>query len=121
MMEVKLLHNEDDMVRLESCGNVSRDDWGNRRSPLEELCGEGIYARKVLLNISKCQYMDSTGVEWLLSCHKRFCDEGGLLVVHSPSPVLLQILKMMKMNLVLNLADNETAARALACGGTNGR
>ena len=68
----------------------------------------------MLLDLAKCLYLVSTGVEWLLRCHRWFRERGGLLVIHSTSPVVMQILNIMRMNLVLHLAANEEEARRLA-------
>ncbi len=70
----------------------------------------------MLLNLQSSHYLDSTGVEWLLSNHKRFKAGGGSLVIHSFNPVMTQILKMMRMDLVLNLAKDEAAAMEMVNG-----
>jgi anti-anti-sigma factor len=120
MLEVKLLLDDEELVRLESSGIVSRDGWGAAVHPIEEACGPTVYSKKVLLSLASCRYLDSTGVEWLLRCHKRFATAGGMFVVHSVSPVVGQILKMMRMDLVLNLAENEAQAVQIATGAKHG-
>jgi anti-anti-sigma factor len=115
-MELKLVWNDGEIVRVESAGKVSRDGWTPNRNPFADLCGPAIFSRKVLLSLSNSHYLDSTGVEWLLASNKRFKEAGGKLVVHSFNPVMSQILKMMRMDLVLNLAKDETAALEMANG-----
>jgi anti-anti-sigma factor len=113
-MEIKLLKSEGDCVRLQTLGKVSRDGWKTDQNPICDLCGEGIFGRRVLLNLQESQYLDSTGVEWLLHTHRRFQENGGMLVIHSVTPVMQQILKMMRMDALLNLAADEPAAQAFA-------
>jgi len=120
MLEVKMLINDNDLVQLESSGTVSRDGWGLGTNPIEQACGPAVYSKKVLLSLASCRYLDSTGVEWLLRCHKRFAMAGGKLIIHSVAPVVSQILKIMRMDLVLNLAENETQARSLLEGAAGG-
>jgi anti-anti-sigma factor len=126
MLELRLLNADkdatrgDDIVQLETSGTVSRDGWGMSTNPIEAACGPDIYAKKVLLSMATCRYLDSTGVEWLLRCHKRFATAGGMLVIHSVAPVVGQILKMMRMELVLNLAENEAQALRVAQGARDG-
>jgi anti-anti-sigma factor len=115
-MEVKLVRNEGDTVRLETLGKVSRDGWTSNRDPLGDFFGQSIYSKGALLNLQHSHYLDSTGVEWLLSSHKRFKDAGGKLVVFGLNPVMSQILKMMRMDLVLNLAKDEAAAMEMVNG-----
>jgi hypothetical protein len=43
-----------------------------------------------------------------------------MLVIHSVAPVVGQILKMMRMELVLNLAENEAQALRVAQGARDG-
>ncbi len=120
MLEVKLLIDDHDLVQLESSGTVSRDGWRLGTNPIEQACGPAVYSRKALLSLASCRYLDSTGVEWLLRCHKRFAVAGGMLIIHSGAPVVSQILKLMRMDLVLNLAENETHARSLLEGANGG-
>jgi anti-anti-sigma factor len=126
MLELKLLTSDtnatagNDVVQLETSGTVSRDGWGMGTNPIEQACGPDIYSKKVLLSMATCRYLDSTGVEWLLRCHKRFATAGGMLVIHSVAPVVGQILKMMRMELVLNLAENEAQALRIAQGANHG-
>jgi anti-anti-sigma factor len=115
-MEVKLLHTDNGSVHVETAGVISREEITSGRDPFEALAGPDVYRRRVLLNVSKCNYLDSTGVGWLLACHRRFQEGGGMLVVHSATPVLLQILKMMRMDLALHLAADEAAALKKASG-----
>jgi hypothetical protein len=116
MLEVKFLIDEQDLLRFESAGIVSRDGSVPGVNPIEQVGGPDIYSKKVLLSMATCRYLDSTGVEWLLRCHKRFATAGGMLVIHSFAPVVAQILKMMRMDLVLNLAENEKQAMQMASG-----
>lgn len=115
-MELKLVWNDGEIVRLESVGKVSRDGWAPSRNPFVDLCGPSIFSCKVLLNLANSHYLDSTGVEWLLASNKRFKEAGGKLIIHSFNPVMSQILKMMRMDLVLNLAKDESTALEMVNG-----
>ena len=110
-MELKIQKSDGETIRLQTLGKVSRDGWKADQNPIADLFGEGVYTRKVMLNLSQSQYLDSTGVEWLLHCHRRFNENGGMLVIHSVAPVMQQILKMMRMETVLHLAADEQAAQ----------
>jgi len=110
-MEVKLQRAEGDLVRIEVSGKISRDGWTAHRDPLTEVYGHDIYRQKVLVNLSNSFYVDSTGVEWMLSSHRRFKESGGIMVLHSATAGTLQLLKMMRMDRVLHLVPDETAAK----------
>jgi anti-anti-sigma regulatory factor len=102
------------MVRVAVKGGVTRDGWAGPGDPLKDLCGEDIYSRIVLMDVADSMHIDSTGVEWLLSCHHRFQTKGGMLIVHSVSPLAKRLLKMMRVDSVVSIVDDEASGRALA-------
>jgi anti-anti-sigma regulatory factor len=97
-MELNLLRSQGSEVRVVVMGRITRDGWVTTDDPLGDLYGQDVYRRTVLLNLTESLYIDSTGVEWLLICHRRFEDEGGMLIVHSVNPLSRQLLKMMGMD-----------------------
>lgn len=109
-MDIKLVGSDNGLVRLEVVGKLSRDGAATGRDVLATLCGNDIYSKKVLLSLQRSLYVDSTGVEWLLSYHKRFDAGGGKLFCHSPSPVTSQMMKIMRLDRVLNIAATEAEA-----------
>jgi anti-anti-sigma factor len=72
----------------------------------------GIYSRPVAFDLSGTDYIDSTGVSWLLTCQKRCREAGGKLVLHSVTPLVKQVLGVLKLDRVLHLAENAEKARA---------
>jgi len=83
---------------------------------LELLLGTNCYGKKLLLDFEKTPYMDSSGVSWLLNTHKKCRKAGGMLVLHTISPSIMQILKLLRVARMLNIAENESAALALVSG-----
>jgi anti-anti-sigma factor len=71
-----------------------------------------IYSRRVMFDLSGTDYIDSTGVSWLLTCHKRCREAGGKLVLHSLNPMVKQVLQVLKLEQVLRLADNADIAKS---------
>lgn len=113
-MTLKQLVADGDVVRFEVVGKVSRDSWAQQSDPLAAQFGNEIYERKCLLGLNQALYVDSTGVEWLLTAHQRFNKRGGMLILHSPTPATKQLLKTMRMDLVLHIVDDEQKALQLA-------
>ena len=113
-MNLKLLTSEGDLVRFEAVGKITRDCWGQHADPLSNLFGDGIYQHKCLISLSQSLYIDSTGVEWLLTAHQRFQREGGMLILHSANPATRQLLRIMRMDLVLHIVATEREAVELA-------
>jgi len=115
-IDLRLQESDTQYVRVELVGRLSHDGWPVGFDPFAELMGDGVYARKVLLNLGRSSYLDSSGVSWLLDSNKRFQEAGGALVLHSAAPLTAQFLKMMRMDLVLTLVPDEAAARQKANG-----
>ena len=77
---------------------------------------DSVYQKRLLLNLQAVDSIDSSGVGWLLTCHRRFRTAGGTLVLHSLSPFVRDVLKILNMQLVLNLAENDAEALKIALG-----
>jgi anti-anti-sigma factor len=88
-------------------------DFNDGANPLEPHLGAQGYSQIVLLNLAKSNYMDSTGVGWLIQCHARFHRAAGRLVVHSIAPMVQHCFRVLGLQDVLNIAADEKAALAL--------
>jgi anti-anti-sigma factor len=115
-MKLSVVAIENDLTRILNEGDITQMDFRAGTDLMETLLGRGCYSQKVLLNMEKTPYIDSAGVGWLVMCHKLFKEASGKLVIHSISPMVYQILKLLRMPEILNLAPDEAAARALAVG-----
>lgn len=113
-MELKLLSDDGDIVRIKTVSKVIRCDPAPPTDPLVQVGGQQIYRRTVLLDLSDSDFVDSSGLSWLLVAHKRFCEAKGKLILHSLSSGILETIKMMRLDLVLNLAEDEAQALQLA-------
>ena len=114
-MQLKF-HLDGECISVDTEGKITQSDFSPGAEPLAQLLGPDVYKRVVLLNLSESDYIDSSGVGWLLNIHKRFREAGGSLVIHSLSPMVTQILRVLKMEQVLQVASDVSSARALACG-----
>jgi anti-anti-sigma factor len=108
-------HCEDGGLTLVRCaGKITQALLPAEKELLIELLGAQTYNRRLLLDLTQTSYIDSSGVSWMLIQHKRFLQAGGKIVFHSAPPLVQQTLDLLRMNLVLNLAADEAAARRLA-------
>ena len=103
-MRVKFVGEDNSYVRCQTDGDISQDRFDPAREPLAQILGDDVYSKRVLLGLEGSNYVDSSGVNWLLRCHKRFREAGGKLVLHSPSPLVVQTLKVLKLDRVFFLA-----------------
>jgi anti-anti-sigma factor len=104
-------------IRIATDGNITSTDFqADGRNPLEQIMGQTWSSNKVLLDMDKTNYIDSTAIGWLISCHKEFKNKGGVFVVHSVQPAVKQVLDLLKIGKVVPIVENEAAARAFAIG-----
>jgi anti-anti-sigma factor len=115
--EKALVSNVDEIVRLACEGQIVVEDFDPTREPIRNLLGPLIFSRIVLLSLEKTTYISSSGVSWLLICHKHFSQAKGRFILHSGPPVVAQVLDMLRMSMILTLARDEAEAIALARGG----
>jgi anti-anti-sigma factor len=114
-MKLTLLSIEKDgIIRAATDGNITTADFeAGAKNPLETLLGETWFNTRVLLNMEKTDYIDSSAIGWLINSHKHFKDGGGALAVHSVQPSVKQILDLLKIGRVVPLAKDEPEARSL--------
>lgn len=105
------------LIRVATDGNITSTDFqADGKNPLEQIMGQTWSSNKVLLDMDKTAYIDSTAIGWLISCHKEFKGHGGVFVVHSVQPAVKQVLDLLKIGKVVPIVENEAAARAFAIG-----
>jgi len=115
-MQLSMLSNDGQVARVQCAGQITQNDLEPGQDPLEGLLGEGVFGRKVLMNLERTNYIDSSGISWLIISHKHFLQGGGKLVLHSIPPLVNQVLQVLRMPLVLHIAKDEAAAWAVVLG-----
>ena len=111
-MRLTIASDNGDVLLLEASGSISQNDVSRLDDPMRGLLGELGFGRKVVLDFSGVEFVDSSGIGWLMGSHKRFRQDGGKLVIHSVRPVVTEILKILKFHQVLVITKNERAALA---------
>jgi len=109
-MELKLISEEGGVARVSATGKIQQRKLSRDSDLLAQTVGEGTYRKKVILGFEDVDFIDSSGIGYLLVCHKRFREEGGRLVLHSLPPLVLSVIKISQVDRVLEIAENEAAA-----------
>ena len=55
-------------------------------------------------------FRDASGVSWLLTLHKQFRANCGRRIMHDVPPIVLNVLKVLRMNTLFDLASSEKEA-----------
>jgi anti-anti-sigma factor len=115
-MRLEVLSDDGEVLRLRALGPHLRVDPALEQDPLGDLLDDRGYARLVLLSLADAKYIDSSGLAVLLGWHRRFSEGGGKLVVHSIPTQVMDILRILRVEIVLHLAKDESEALVLARG-----
>jgi anti-sigma B factor antagonist len=102
-MKLSIAKDEGQNVCVAISGNVTQRELGPMQEPLIDLLGPAGYSRLVRLDMSGTNFMDSSGVGWLLTCHKRMKQAGGKLTLLAPHPVVANVLKVLKLEKVFEI------------------
>jgi len=111
-VKLAVISDEGDVLSLRASGRITESDVAAHPDPLRDLLGEEGFARQVVLSLEGVDSIDSSGIGWLVACHKSFRQAQGKLVVHSIDPGVMDLLKILKFHQVLHLAKDERAALA---------
>jgi anti-sigma B factor antagonist len=112
-MQLSIVSNDGGVVRVRASGQITQGALAANPEPMGPLLGEGGYGRRVALSLADATFLDSSGMGWLLLCNKRFREADGRLVIHSVPPVVLDVIKVMRLDQVLKIAEDEVAALAM--------
>jgi anti-anti-sigma factor len=116
MMKLSIVTDDGSVVRVQCEGEISQIRFQSEGNPLENLLGPGCYARKVLLDLERADWIDSSGISWLVRTHTDFQKQGGAFILYALAPRVAEVLRFCRMDRIFRLAADEPAARALATG-----
>lgn len=109
------LNGEDGRISsLRAEGEIRLGTMPNVGDPLRALLGPDRKDRYLLLDLSRTSYIDSCGVGWIVRQHKVAKENGGGLILHSVPPSVMQILKLLRLETILEITEDEATAKALA-------
>jgi anti-anti-sigma factor len=115
-MQFQTLEEKDSVTHVAVRGRINGVDIAPPADPLRHLLGASAYQRNVVLHLADAEYIDSMAVAWLVSCNKKFREGGGKLVLHSLHPSVMKILKLLKLDSILNIAPDAVSAHKVVRG-----
>jgi anti-anti-sigma factor len=115
-MQFKIIEDKDTVTHVAVHGRLNGADIAPPADPIRHLLGPTAYQRNVVLHLADAEYIDSMAVAWLVSCNKKFRDGGGKLVLHSLHPSVMKILRLLKLDSILNIAPDAVSAHKVVRG-----
>lgn len=106
------------LVKLAASGSITSANFDpSGRNPLERILGQNWSSFRVILDMKRATYVDSSAVGWLIASNKKFRSDGGLLVIHDVPATIRQILDLLHVGRVVAIAETAQAAREMAMAG----
>jgi anti-anti-sigma factor len=113
-MQLSVQSDDGRLVCLAIAGSITQREASALADPLREVLGIDGYHRKVCLDLSNATFLDSSGINWLIISQKRFHQHGGGFVLHSLPPLVMNVIKILRLQQVFTIADSPQAAQRLA-------
>jgi anti-anti-sigma factor len=112
-MQITIHGQDQGITRIGVKGAITQKKVSQAEKLLPDLLGKDVYRQKVLFSMQESDFIDSSGINWLLICHKRFAADGGRLVLHSIPELADKVLRILRLENVFEIAADETQARQL--------
>ncbi len=104
-------------VRICTDGNITSNDLAvDEKNPMENILGENWRTHRVLMDLGRTAFIDSSAIGWLIETNKGFREGGGKLVIHSLQPKVRQVMDLLRIDRALHLSVNEQSAKQLLLG-----
>jgi anti-anti-sigma factor len=87
------LPEEDGSLIVGCVGQITENAFMESSDPLLDLIGREGLKRKVRLDLEQTDYIDSSGIGWLVGCHNRFRQAGGEFFLIKVPPAVSRILE----------------------------
>ncbi len=113
-MNLSLESQVDGISNLSLSGKISQTAVDVQSDQLNRLLGSANLNQKILVSLQKTEYIDSSGIGWLLATDKKIRDAGGRLILHSVPLDIQHVFGLMKLNSVLKIARDKQQANSLA-------
>ena len=115
-MKFSIKEDQGQVVQVAISGCLMQSDIAPPLDPFRAILGPNASQKTVLLDMQDSNYLDSMCIGWLLGSHKRFREQGGKLVIHSLQPVASNVISLLRLNGILQIAADTSQALQLVKG-----
>lgn len=115
-MILTLDNQADGKCYLSLAGRISQTAVDGQDAQLSKQLGVEDLNQKILVCLQQTDYIDSSGIGWLLAADKQIRDCGGQLILYSLPLDIQHVFGLMKLNSVLKIAKDKVHATAIAQG-----
>jgi stage II sporulation protein AA (anti-sigma F factor antagonist) len=113
-MQLKLDSQQDGICHLSLAGKISQTAVDGHSDEMSRLLGNANLNQQVLVSLQQTDYIDSSGIGWLLATDRKIRDFGGRLILHSVPLDIQHVFGLMKLHAVLKIAKDKEHATSIA-------
>lgn len=92
-------------VCLRIIGSISQREFSSESDPLSphfNSVGEG---GKLRIDLSGTEFIDSSGIGWLIRAHQHLANCGNELVLQAPSPMVLRSFQVLRLDSIIKIEN----------------
>jgi anti-sigma B factor antagonist len=112
-MKLEIVKQDGGITHVRIAGAMSQSAISSFADLFRDQLGATVYQTTLLLDMGYVDWLDSSGVGWLLGCQRRFRESGGRLVLHSLAPRVNEVFRVLNLNTAFEIAANAAAANGL--------
>lgn len=109
-MNLTIEDQGDGVCQMSLSGRISQNTPGLNLDLFSQMLGESNYNQRILVSLKNTDYIDSSGIGWLLATDKKIRSAGGTLVLHSVPVDVQHVFGLMKLHKVLHIAKDKNSA-----------
>ncbi|MCA9133324.1 MAG: STAS domain-containing protein [Planctomycetales bacterium] len=102
------------LCHLSLAGKISQTAVDHSADELCKVLGEAHYDQQIIVSLRQTDYIDSSGIGWLLATDKKIRAAGGRLILHSLPLDIQHVFGLLKLNTVLKIAKDKQHAIEIA-------
>ncbi len=107
---------EDGVAHVELGGRITQDSISPFSDVFRDHLGSSAYEQQVLVDFSNVEWLDSSGISWLLASLRKFRENGGKLVLHSIPPNVRDVIRVLNLHKTFTIANSAAEAQQVARG-----
>jgi anti-sigma B factor antagonist len=115
-MIVSVKSDQNNVAEVAVSGPITQSLLTAGAEPLTAALGSGAYSRQLLLDLRQTEHIDTSGINWLLIMHRRAREAGGRLILFGVPPMVDNVIKVLRMNSVFEIAPTREDAERLLKG-----
>jgi anti-sigma B factor antagonist len=113
-MQYDVVRRGDADAEIRLRGRVTGDALAESKDSMASLVGDGAYRGRLFIDMAAADFLDSSGIGWLLEQHRQCLQSGGMMILHSIPPMVNRVMQLMNLHRAFHIAADPDAARTLA-------